>query len=154
MKKLLPLLFFISLLATACKVEPITATGVEDVKLGNVDPLKGTVSLDLGLKLKNPNKVSVTVYTIDLDVSINGAPLGHIALADKVKIEKDTEQVYRVKANAKLTDIIAGIPKILAAISKKQSKVEVKGSIRAGVGIFKHTFPIDLKQEQVQTGKQ
>ena len=154
MKKLLPLLFFIAIFATACKVEPITATSIEDVKLGSVDPLKGTVTMDLGLKLKNPNGVAVTVHGIDLDVTINGAPLGHIALADKVKIEKDTEQVYRVKANAKLTDIIAGIPKILAAISKKQSKVEVKGSIKVGVGIIKHTFPLELKQDKVATGKQ
>lgn len=154
MKKLLPLLFFISLFATACKVEPITATGIQDVKLGNVDPLKGTVTMNMGLKLKNPNKMAVTVYGIDLDVTINGAALGHIALADKVKIEKDTEQLYPVKANAKLTDIIAGIPKILGAIAKKQSNVELKGSIKVGVGILRHSFPINVKQEKVQTEKQ
>ena len=154
MKKLLPVLALLCILLTACKVEPITATGVQDVKLGNVDPLKGTVTMDMGLKLKNPNHVAVTVYGIDLNVTLNGAPMGVIAMDDKVKIEKDTEMIYRVKANASLTDIINGIPKILSAIAKKESKVEVKGSVRVGVGIFKHTFPIELKQEKVATGKQ
>lgn len=139
------------LTASACKVEPITATGVQDVKLNNVDPLKGTVTVDLGLKIKNPNKLAVTVYGVDLDVKLAGASLGKISMDDKVKIEKDTEQVYRVKANAELSDILNSIPKILTAISKKQSTVELKGSIRVGVGIIKKTFPIELKQEKVET---
>lgn len=151
MKQILPFLFLIMLTATACKVEPITATGVQDVKLGNVDPLRGTVTIDLGLKIKNPNKVAVTVYGVDLDVTLAGAPMGKISMDDKVKIEKDTEMVYRVKANAQLRDIINGIPKILTAISKKQANVELKGSIRVGVGMIKKTFPVELKQEKVET---
>jgi hypothetical protein len=79
--------------------------------------------------------------------------MGHVKMEDKIKIEKNTEAVYPVKINAKLTDILGGIPKILSAISKKQSNVELKGSIKVGSGIFRHTFPININQEKVQTGK-
>lgn len=151
MKKFLPFLFLILLTATACKIEPVTATGVQDVKLGNVDPLRGTVTIDLGLKVHNPNKLAVTVYGVDMDVTLAGAPLGKIMMEDKVKIEKDTELVYRVKANAQIRDILTSIPKILTAISKKQSNVELKGTIRAGIGLVKKTFPVELKQEKVET---
>lgn len=151
MRKLFPLLLLILLTATACKIQPITATGVQDVKLSNIDPLKGTVTVDLGLKIKNPNKLAVTVYGVDLDVTLAGAALGKIIMDEKVKIEKDTEQVYRVKAKAQIRDILNSIPKILTAVSQKQSNVELKGTIRAGVGIIKKTFPVELKQEKVET---
>ncbi|MCX6311360.1 MAG: LEA type 2 family protein [Bacteroidetes bacterium] len=151
MKKYFP--FLLILFLCGCKLEPIVPSGVENVKIGNVDILGGTVSGELGLKIKNPNKFSVTVYSIDLDVTIAGVPMGHVKMEDKIKIEKNTEAVYPVKINAKLTDILGGIPKILSAISKKQSNVELKGSIKVGSGIFRHTFPININQEKVQTGK-
>lgn len=151
MKKIFPVLIVILFVASACKVEPITATGVQDVKLSNVDLLKGTVNLDIGLKIRNPNKVSVTVYGVDLDVTLAGEPMGKVSMDEKVKIEKDTELVYRVKAKAQIRDIITGIPKILDAIAKKQTKVGLKGNIRAGVGLFRKTFPVELNQEKVET---
>ena len=151
MKKVLPLLLLISFFCASCKIQPVVPTGVENVKFGTVDMMKGLVTADLGLKVNNPNDFAITVYGIDLEVSVAGVSLGKVSLADKFKIEKHTEAVYPVKANATLTDILGGIPKILAAISKKQSNVELKGSIKVGSGIFKHTFPVDVKQEKVDT---
>jgi LEA14-like dessication related protein len=153
MKKLLPLAF-LALLLTACKIQPVVPTGIEDVKFGGIDILRGTLTMDLGLRISNPNNFAVTIYGIDLNVNVAGAPLGQVLMAEKIKIAKDTEQVYRVKVDARMTDVINGIPKILDAISKKQSDVELKGSVKAGVGILKKTFPIELKQEKVATGKQ
>ena len=151
MKKTLFLLLPLSFLFSSCKIQPVTATGVQDVKLGNIDPLKGTVSVDLGLKINNPNNFSVTLYGLELNVTVANIYMGKVSVTDKVKIEKNTEAVYRVKVNGTLTDIINGIPKILAAIKKKQTDVSLNGFVRIGSGIFKHTFPIDLKQANVST---
>lgn len=151
MKKYFPflLIFFLS----GCRLEPIVPTGIENVKFGKVDMLTGIVSGELGLKIKNPNNFSVTVYSLDLDITIAGVSMGHVKMEDKIKIEKNTEAVYPVKINATLTDLIGGIPKILQAIQKKQSNVILTGSIKVGSGIFKHTFPINVNQEKVQTMK-
>ncbi len=151
MKKFLPLVLFISILTTGCKIQPVVPTGVQDVKFGNIDFMKGTVSLDMGLKINNPNRISVTVHGLDLDIAIAGVPLGKVMIVDKFKIEKDTEQVYRVKVNALMTDLINGIPKLLDAIQKKQTNVQVKGWIQVGSGIFKKKFPVNINQEEVTT---
>ena len=151
MKKFLPLLLIV--LFAGCKLQPIVPTGVQDVKFQAVDFMKGTVNGNLGLKIKNPNNFAVTIYSVELDVTVAGVSLGHVKLDDQFKIEKNTEAVYPVKLSATLTDIINGIPKILAAIQKKQSNVSLTGNIRAGSGIFKHTFPVNINQEKVATSQ-
>src|ERR1044071_6818929 len=138
MKRILP--FLLILLISGCKLQPIIPSGVQDVKFGNVDMMKGTVNGELGLKINNPNNFAVTVYLVELDVTVAGVSMGHVKLEDKFKIEKNTEMVYPVKVSATLTDLINGIPKILAAIQKKQSNLALTGNIRVGSGIFKHTF--------------
>jgi LEA14-like dessication related protein len=149
MKKFLPFLLIVFLYG--CHLEPITPTGIQDLKFGQVDILKGTVDGEMGLKINNPNNFAVTVYSVELDVTIAGISMGHVKMDDKLKIEKNTEAVYPVKINATLTDVLGGIPKILDAIRKKQSKVQLTGSIKVGSGIFKHTFLINLNEEKVQT---
>jgi LEA14-like dessication related protein len=151
MKKILP--FLLILLISGCRLEPIVPESVQDLKFGKVDLLSGAVDGEFGLKIKNPNNFSVTVYSIELDVTIAGVSMGHAAMTDKFKIEKNTEEVYPVKISATLTDVLGGIPKILSAIKKKQADVVLTGSIKVGSGIFKHTFPINLNQEKVQTSK-
>jgi LEA14-like dessication related protein len=151
MKKYLP--FLLILLLSGCRLKPIIPSGVQDVKFGTVDMMTGIVNGELGLKINNPNNFAVTVYLIELDVSIAGVSMGHVKLEDKFKIEKNTEAVYPVKIAATLTDLINGIPKILSAIQKKQSNVALTGNIRVGSGVFKHTFPININQEKVSTGR-
>ncbi len=151
MKKYLP--FLLILLLSGCKLKPIVPSGVQDVKFGTVDMLTGTVNGELGLKINNPNNFAVTVYLVELDVTIAGISMGHVKLEDKFKIEKNAEAVYPVKILATLTDLIGGIPKILTAIQKKQSTVALTGNIKVGSGIFKHNFPININQEKVSTSQ-
>jgi len=144
------LLLSITILLVSCKVEPIVPTDVQHVRFGSIDPIQGTVSLDLDLKVRNPNRFAVTVYNMEVDVTIADVPLGKVNIADKFKIEKDTELIYPVRVNAQLQDLIHGIPKLLGAIAKKQSNVQLKGSVKVGSGILRHTFPIDIKRDKVQ----
>ncbi|HEU4716682.1 MAG TPA: LEA type 2 family protein [Bacteroidia bacterium] len=138
-------LFFLS----SCKVEPVVPKSVENVKFDRIDPLKGIVVLDMGLRINNPNKFSITVYHLDVDITVGGVPLGKVSMDDKFKIRKDTEEVYPVKVNAQIRDIITGIPKLLAAVQKKQTDVTAKGSIKVGSGIFRKIFPFDIDQKKV-----
>jgi LEA14-like dessication related protein len=154
MKKILPvLLIAITIFFSGCKVQPVVPTGIQDIKFGNIDPLRGIVAVDLGLKINNPNKFAITIYAIDLDITMDGVALGKVMIADKFKIEKNKEEVYRVKVTTTLTDVIHSIPKILDAIAKKESKVEVSGFIKVGSGLIRHTFIVSVKQDKVQTGK-
>jgi LEA14-like dessication related protein len=150
--RIIPAVFLLAVILCGCKVEPVTLTSVKDVKFGNIDFLRGTLSVDMGVEINNPNNFAVTVYGMDLNVTINGASLGTVFVEDKVKIKKDTQLVYRVNVNAKLTDILNGLPKILAAIAAKQANVTLKGSVNAGAGFARKKFPVDFKQDNVSTG--
>lgn len=153
-KSLFVPILLVALLLTSCGIKPVVPNSVTDVKFGKIDFLKGTVVMDMGLQIDNPNKFSINVYGLELDVKVAGVSLGTVTVEDKIKILKDTQQVYRLNVNAKLTDIIGGIPKILAAISAKTTNAEVNGWIRVGTFGLRKKFPVNIKQQQVQTAEE
>lgn len=107
--------------------------------------------MDMGLQINNPNNFAITVHGMELDVKVAGVSLGLVTVEDKIKILKDTELVYRVNVNAKLVDVINGIPTLLAAINSKTASAEVNGFIQVGVFGLKKKFPVNIKQEAVET---
>jgi LEA14-like dessication related protein len=145
--------FFLLILLTGCKFEPVSLSRIDNIKFGSIDFLRGTITLDMGLKINNPNNYAVTIHSMDLNVNVNGASLGNVFVEDRVKIQKDTEMVYRVNVVAKITDILNAAPKITAAIAKKQADVILKGSIKAGVGPMRKKIEIDYKQQHVAVGQ-
>jgi LEA14-like dessication related protein len=150
MKKL-ALLLVVTLFLTSCGIKPVVPNSVTDVKFGSIDFLRGTVTMDMGLHIDNPNNFAITLHGLELAVKVADVNLGTVNVEDKVKIMKDTQMVYRVKVNAKLTDLINGIPTLLNAISNKQSKAEVTGWIKVGVFGIRKKFPVNIKQEAVET---
>ena len=154
MTKSLPNILLFILLAfsfESCKIAPVVPTGVEDVKLSNFDALKGVCDLNFGLKVNNPNSFNVVIYHVEADVTLAGVPMGKVAMDDKLKMKKNAEEVYPVSMHVELKDLINSLPKLLAAIRGKNSKVELTGSIRVGSGLIRHTFPININQDKVNT---
>lgn len=154
--KNLALIFSFSciLLLTSCGLKPVIPNQVTDVRFGRIDFLRGTIVMNMGLQIDNPNHFAITVHGLELAVKVDSVSLGTVSVDEKIRIEKDTQQVYRVNVNAKLTDVINGIPAILSAIGAKQSCAQVDGWIRVGVFGLKKKFPVAIKQEKVSTGQQ
>jgi LEA14-like dessication related protein len=153
MKKLALLLSLLMFL-TSCGIKPVTPNSVTDVKFGTIDILRGTVNMNMGLQINNPNKFAITLYGLELAVKVADVNLGTVTVEDKVKIQKDTQMVYRVNVNAKLTDLINGIPTLLAAISNKQTNAEVTGFVKVGVFGLRKKFPVNINQEAVTTSQE
>jgi LEA14-like dessication related protein len=147
---LFPLVFMLS----GCGLQPIVPKGLEGIKFLKLDPMQGVVILDLGMKIDNPNGIAFTLFGSELEVKVGGVDLGKVTINEKVKIKRKTEDVYHVKVNAKVADIIRSIPALLKVIAQKQANVEVKGWIRAGALGLRKTFPVELKQEQVPASDQ
>ncbi|HTF03038.1 MAG TPA: LEA type 2 family protein [Bacteroidia bacterium] len=148
------LLFFLlasCVFFTSCGLKPVVPNKITDVKFGKIDIFKGTVVMDMGLQIDNPNKFAITVHGLELDVKVANVSLGTVTVEDKIKIAKDTQQVYRVNVNAKLVDVINGIPALLAAIGQQETNAEVNGWIKVGVFGIRKKFPVAIKQEQVAT---
>jgi LEA14-like dessication related protein len=148
MKRILFLLPVL-LLLTSCGIKPIVPTGVQDVKFSNFDFMKGLVTLDMGLKIDNPNALALTIYGSELDITVGKTPLGKVSMNDKIKIKRKCQEVYRIKVTAQLKDILTGLPTLISTIAKKQSNVSVKGWVKAGTLGVRKTFPIDIIQKDV-----
>lgn len=142
------------LMLSACGLKPVVPTRVTDVQFSSIDILRGTVVMDMGLEINNQNNFAITIHGMELNVSIDSIPMGVASITDKIKIAKDTQMVYRVKVQAKLTDLIHGIPAVLNAIKKKQTHAAVNGWVQAGAFGLKRKFPVSINQEAVQTGQQ
>lgn len=147
---LLPLVFMLS----GCGLQPIVPKGIEGIKFLKLDPIQGLVILDMGMKIDNPNGIAFTLFGSELDIKVGGVELGKVTINEKVKIKRKTEDVYHVKVNAKVADVIRSIPALIRIIAQKQANVEVKGWIRAGALGLKKTIPVELKQEQVPASDQ
>jgi LEA14-like dessication related protein len=148
------LLFLVALFFSSCGIQPVVPDKVTDVKFSNINFLKGTVTMNMGLQIRNPNNFSITLHGMELAVKVANVSLGTVSVDEKVKILKDTTQIYRVNVNAQLTDLISGIPAILSAISKKETNAEVNGWIKVGVFGLRKKFPVNIKQEKVQTAEE
>lgn len=146
--------FFLLVSLTSCGIKPVVPNKVTDVKFGKIDILKGTVVMDMGLEINNPNNFAITLHGLELAVKVADVNLGTVTVDDKIKIQKDTQMVYRVNVNAKLTDLINGIPTLLKAIQNKQANAEVNGWIQVGSFGLRKKFPVSIKQEAVSTSQQ
>lgn len=144
----------LTLMLSGCGLKPIVPKGIQDIKFLKLDPMQGVVVLELGMKIDNPNGIAFTLFGSELDIKIGNTPLGKVTVNEKVKIKRKMEDVYRVKVNAKLADVIRGIPALIKVIAQKQTNVEVKGWIKAGTLGMRKTIPIDIKQEKVPTTDQ
>lgn len=151
---LLPGAFALLLMLSACGLKPVVPTRITDVQFSHIDIFRGTLVMNMGLEINNPNHFAITIHGMELNVNIDSIPMGTASITDKIRIEKDTQMVYRVNVQAKLTDIIHGIPAIMNAISRKQAHAAVDGWVQVGAFGLKKKFPVNINQEQVMAGQQ
>jgi LEA14-like dessication related protein len=134
----------ISLEFSSCTFKEVEFKKVESFKILNTD--KKGATAELNVILKNPNRMSITVSSIDLILVVNQSNIGNIKLAEKVKIAARSEQSHRFVVNAKYSDIaVGGFSSLLSIIMSKKVNIACSGNIQArALGISK-TMPISYK---------
>jgi len=147
-------LFFLALgLAFAsCSIQPVTVTGVQDMKFNKLDATG--VQFEAGLKVKNENRMGFRIVKSELDCKMNGVHMGTIKLDKKIKVRGTSEEVHPVKLSASLTDVIGSLPSLLQMVQKKSGNIELTGYVTAGVFIFRKKFPVNIKQNKVPVSRQ
>jgi LEA14-like dessication related protein len=140
------LCFLISIQFSSCSFKEVEFKKVESFKILNTD--KKGASAELYVMLKNPNRMSITVSDIDLDLTVNQSNVGKIKLAEKVKIEGRSEKSHRFVINAKYSDLaVGGFSSLLSIIMSKKVNIACSGNIQArAMGVSK-TMPVNYKGE-------
>jgi LEA14-like dessication related protein len=126
-------------------MQPVSLSGVEAPKLKSLS--KEGIEFDFGMKIRNPNKMSIYVYPSSFDAMVNDIPVGTVHLTKKVKIKANSDNVSEFNIKSDFSKLGLGdIMKVLPIVSSKSAAIYLKGEVKAGKWYYKKKFPVELKK--------
>ena len=132
-------------LSSCTTIQPITFETVEKVK---VDKFSLKPSVDVNLKLNNPNTIGLKIKNIDMKINAFDKNLGEVTLNQLIKIPKQNDFVLPLTFDTTIGKAIKLLPKTLGSvIDGKKVKMEFKGSITVKKWFFQKTFPFKFVEE-------
>ena len=142
----LPFLFLIS-----CKpIQPISISGVNDVKVEEVSLTR--IKLNVGMKIKNPNAFGFKIYPSTINFKVNGIDMGPGRITKRTRVKANSEDIRTFYIEADLSKSGIAMNKIIELAKSRSVNIEAKGDIKAGRFFYRKKFPIDVKQ-RINLGK-
>jgi LEA14-like dessication related protein len=146
MKKISPGLgcLFLFLIIGCGPIKPLTISEIEHVRLVE---LKGSAALiEASFKVQNPNSFGFSVKASDMDVLLDNAFVGKARIMKKVKIKRNSDQLYTVQVEANMAQFfLNGLMNMMG--SKSKSKVRLKGDLKVSkFGFINKKIPVDVEK--------
>ena len=143
MKRLSALFVFAAIIIlTACaNPRDLEYQDVKNFRLLEVS-MKPKVGMDV--QFYNPNKFGMTMKDANIDLYINGLLVGNARLANTYNVPANDTFLLPVNLIADLEKVL---PNALAILANNTMDVELKGSVKAGRGVFVN-IPINYKGKQ------
>jgi len=133
---------FISVLFASCSVARLPVVkGIEDVKVKSFN--KDSVFLDVGIRINNPGAWGYRLKRVDVDITMNGRPVGAIHGKLPFKLISKGDRTYSLVAGVGTSALTNAIPDLLGMFTGKQVKLQMKGSIKMRWFIFGKTIQFD-----------
>lgn len=135
--------FFAILLFSCTDIQPLSITGIDKPQVNQLST--AGIDAELGMKINNPNKMSIVVFPSEFEATVNDISVGKVKLYKKVRIKMKSDKVenFRVKSDfSKLG--FNDIGKIIPIVTSGTAKIYLKGNIRAGKWFFKKKFPVEF----------
>lgn len=150
MKFLKPIFLFSTLFLMLSSLFSCIYKEVVIMKLENVFvkqfSSKGIVA-EVFMKVKNPNNYDISIVGSDLDIIINGNPVGKAKFSDKIKLPKKSENVHRFIIESNFEKIGSGLLATLASVLMSQSvKLGVKGDVTAKAMFVQKKIKVDFNE--------
>lgn len=139
------LIFSCSMFVSCGDFEEVQFSGIENVQVTKLSQ-KGAEA-EITAKIKNPNNTAFTIYTSDLDVTLNGLNAGVAHLKDNVRIKSNSEESYTFKIQSDFSSLsLTDLPQLLSIATSRNVKVSLKGNLRVGKFFYKRTIPVEVNQ--------
>ena len=123
--------------------QEVTFNGIEKADILNFSQI-GAEAL-ITVRIKNPNKVSLTIYRSEMDVTINGINAGKAYITENVKIKGRSEEKYTFKIKSDFSKLsLSDMPKLISIAVSKNVKIGLKGTLKGGKLFIKKSYPIDI----------
>ena len=146
MKKLFISSFFFAIVFSffsCANIQPVTIGGVESPNLKKLS--REGIEFDFGMRIKNPNKMGVTIYPSSFEDMVNDISVGKIRLYKKVKIKANSDNVSEFNIKSDFSKLGLGdIAKVLPIVASKNATIYLKGNVKVGKWYYKKKFPVEL----------
>ena len=130
---------------SCAEIQPVTIGGVENPKVKTLST-KG-VDFTFCMRIKNPNKMGVTVFPSSFNTTVNGIDIGKIKLDKRVRIKASSDESPEFHIVSDFTKLsIADIANVVSIGVSQRATVTLKGYVRVGKWYYKKRFPVDLSK--------
>jgi len=136
-----------ALLFSGCfSYHEVTLKGITDVAIDQLD--QNGVAARVTVRVDNPNNFRVRVGQPDVDLFLNGAPIGKALLDSAIVLEKHTERDYAVPLRASFAD--NGTPvmgALLTAAFSGKAHLKASGTITGRAFLLRKRIPFEAEHE-------
>lgn len=130
-----------AILVSSCKqtqMIPLSLTGHDGLRISSasLSGIKGEVNV----KIKNPNPMSVSVFRSDLDIKLNGIPVGKARIKNRLVIPANSEVEEVLYLRSDLSKLgYFDIPRVIKTVQAPNMNLSIKGNLKSG-SCFNKTF--------------
>ena len=119
------------LLISGCmEVKEVEFIGIEDAHVEKMS--QNDISVEVLVKIKNPNNFNIKIVKSDLDILMKGKPIGKAVIQDRIVLKKNSTDVHKITIKAKLSDIMSGgLAGMLSMFTGGTLDIQIKGWIKA-----------------------
>ena len=109
---------------------------------------KDGMEAEIEVDIYNPNFYNVKLVESDVDLFLNGKPVGKVTLSEKVVIKKKTEQRYTIIVNSDLQGLSSSFfETLLSALLFRKVHVKADGALRAKALFIGRNVGIEVDQD-------
>lgn len=122
---------------------------VKEVAYLNVVELNADkITLELGLKIENPNGFRIGATESDLDLFVGNKKLGKAYITENVIIPRKSEQVHKFYLEAKPDELFSGIGALLGGLfTQGTTSVTIKGYVIGRASFLKKRINVDVTEK-------
>jgi LEA14-like dessication related protein len=130
----------------------LNSCSYQDINIGNPTDLKveelnmKNIKLIIMVPIDNPNNFAFKIKSVNIDLFINGRKVGKINKIDKVRIPKNSKEIYPVPFEIETSDGLMNILAIFNDLQKGRPKIALKGNVKVGKVLINKKIKVNHEQ--------
>jgi len=140
--RLIIVVLFTGLFLSGCK-------GFTEVDVGDIQNFRllgvenNIVKIQLDVPVTNPNHYNFHLVGANVDIMLNGSRFGTVDHIDKILIPADSEQIYTIKLDVKISNMLGGVFTVMNLLGSKNIDIALEGTIKARYFLFPRTIVVN-----------
>ena len=139
------LLFLLVIALEGCRVyRDVEFKGVKETRFTSFNG-QG-VSCEFDVEVYNPNPYKITLMQSDVNLFLEGTPLGKVQLPESAVLQAEKSTVLKLTCTAEPSSIPKIVGGAIGLVFKKDIVIEGKGNVTAKAFLVTKTVPVEFTQ--------